>query len=160
MEDAEAIFSSYACDTEVTKYLVWKPHESIETTRDFLRQCFASLEAGDELSWVITRKEDGRILGMIGLYPRHFKAALGYVLARSFWNQGYATEAVCAVVEWAHARAEIHRVWAVCDVENQASARVLEKAGMQREGLLRRWMIHPNVSDLPRDCWCYAKVKG
>jgi ribosomal-protein-alanine N-acetyltransferase len=50
-------------------------------------------------------------------------------------------------------------VWAVCDVDNLASARVLEKAGMGREGRLRRWVLHPNVSAAPRDCWCYAHVK-
>jgi len=47
----------------------------------------------------------------------------------------------------------------LCDVENPASGRVLEKVGMRREGMLRRQMIHPNVSDAPRDCYCYAVVK-
>jgi [ribosomal protein S5]-alanine N-acetyltransferase len=51
-------------------------------------------------------------------------------------------------------------VWAVCDVENAASARVLEKAGMRREGVLRRWAMHPNMGEEPRDSFCYAKVKG
>jgi len=44
-------------------------------------------------------------------------------------------------------------------VENLASARVLEKAGMHREGMLRRWSVHPNVSPEPRDCLCYAIVR-
>ncbi len=66
------------------------------------------------------------------------------------------TEAVKAIVDWVLKQESIHRVWAFCDVENLASARVLEKVGMQREGVLRRWMIHPNVSDEPRDCYCYA----
>lgn len=69
------------------------------------------------------------------------------------------TEAVRAVVDWAIGQPEMHRVWAVCDVDNKASARVLEKAGMEREGILRRWSIHPNISEFPRDCICYAKVK-
>ena len=69
------------------------------------------------------------------------------------------TEAVCAVADWALAQADIHRVWAVCDIENRASARVLEKAGMTREGVLRGWSLHPNAGGTPRDCWCYARVK-
>ena len=68
-------------------------------------------------------------------------------------------DAANAVVEWALAQPEIYRVWAVCDVDNLASARVLEKIGMQCEGLLRRYILHPNISEAPRDCWCYAKVK-
>jgi RimJ/RimL family protein N-acetyltransferase len=46
---------------------------------------------------------------------------------------------------------EIYRIGAVCDGDNIASARVLEKAGMQREGMLRRFIRHPNVSEQPRD---------
>ena len=69
------------------------------------------------------------------------------------------TEAVKALVTWALQRPEIYRVWAVCDIDNKASARVMEKAGMQREGILRRWSIHPNVSNEPRDSYCYAILK-
>ena len=68
-------------------------------------------------------------------------------------------EAVTGLVQWALAQPEIFRVWAVCDAENVASARLLESVGMQREGTLRRWILHPNVSDSPRDCLCYAVVK-
>jgi [ribosomal protein S5]-alanine N-acetyltransferase len=50
-------------------------------------------------------------------------------------------------------------VWAVCDVDNTASARVMEKIGMLREGLMRRDVLHLNLSSEPRDCWVYAKVK-
>jgi hypothetical protein len=63
-------------------------------------------------------------------------------------------------VEWAFRHSAIHRVSAVCDVDNVASARLLASVGMQLEGTLRRWLIHPNVTDSPRDCYCYAIVKG
>jgi RimJ/RimL family protein N-acetyltransferase len=81
------------------------------------------------------------------------------VLARSAWAQGYATEAAGAVVAWALAQPELHRVWAVCDVENAASARVLEKSGMTREACLRAWVVMPAFPS-PRDVWCYAAVKA
>jgi len=54
---------------------------------------------------------------------------------------------------------DIYRVFATCDVDNPASAKVMEKAGMKYEGLLRRYMIHPNVSEEPRDCLMYARVR-
>ncbi len=80
-------------------------------------------------------------------------------MARPFWGQGIMTEAARAVVQWAWSQSEIYRIWAVGDVENVASARVLEKVGMQHEGILRRFINHPNISDTPRDCHCYARVK-
>ena len=44
-----------------------------------------------------------------------------------------------------------------CDTGNRASARVLGKAGFEREGILQRWEVHPNISVVPRDCYSYAK---
>lgn len=159
VENAEEIFSSYAQDAEVTKYLVWQPHQSIETTRDFLFRCMAVWALETAFPWVIRRKGDDKLLGMIETRMDGYRADLGYVLARPHWGQGIMTEAVRAVVGWALSEPELYRVWAVCDVDNKASARVLEKAGLEREGILRSWSIHPNISPLPRDCICYAKVK-
>jgi [ribosomal protein S5]-alanine N-acetyltransferase len=69
------------------------------------------------------------------------------------------TEVLVEVVTWALKQPSVFRISAVCDVENIASARVMEKAGLLREGLLRRWLMHPNVSDEPRDCFSYARVR-
>ncbi len=159
IEDAKGLFAAYTHDPEVTRHLTWRPHQSVEDTRGFVRGCIASCEKGSVLSWIIVRRQDEQLLGMVTMRISMFKADLGYVLARPFWGQGYMTEAVRTLVDWAIAQPEIFRVWATCDVENIASARVLEKAGMQREGMLRRWIVHPNVSNEPRDSWCYSKVK-
>lgn len=157
-EDAPAIFQRYAQDPDVTRYLAWKPHETIERTYAFLKRCETVWQTGEAFPWSIVLEKEG-LVGMVDLRLSEHRAEIGYVLARSYWNHGYMTEAAQAVVDWALRQTEIHRVWAVCDVENAGSARVLEKVGMQREGILRRWIIHPNVSDEPRDCFCYAVVK-
>jgi len=96
---------------------------------------------------------------MIAYRVREHAADIGYVLSRSLWGRGHMTEAANAVVEWAINLDFVYRVWAVCDVENKASARVLEKVGMQREGILRRYIVHPNVSLEPRDCFVYSKIR-
>jgi RimJ/RimL family protein N-acetyltransferase len=157
--DAEAIFSTYATDPEVTRYLIWQPHKRIEETNVFLARCLEGWSTRNEYSWVITAKESGELIGMVGLRVREFKADLGYVLGRRFWGKGIATEAVTPIANWALAQPHIYRVWATCDVENAASARVLEKVGMKREGIMRRSQIHPGVSDEPSDSYCYALVK-
>ena len=63
-------------------------------------------------------------------------------------------------MKWLESESGIQRIWATCDVENLASARVLEKLGLVREGLLRRLTVRPNLSELPRDAWMFAKVCG
>jgi RimJ/RimL family protein N-acetyltransferase len=159
VEDAEAIFAEYAQDPGVTMYLTWKPTGNIEDTREHLRTTASAWKEGKAFQWVILRKEDNQLLGAVGMRVDGHKVELGYVLARRFWGKGYMTEAVRAVVNWAIKEEEVFRIWAVCDVENPASARVMEKAGMQQEGILRRWTMHPNRSDKPRDCYCYAITK-
>ncbi len=110
-------------------------------------------------SYVITLKDSDSAIGMIALHPDGFKIEIGYVLARPQWGKGYMTEAARAVTNWLLEQPDSYRVFAVCDVENPASARVMEKAGMIREGILHRNSIHPNVSNEPRDSYIYAIVK-
>ena len=158
--DAAAIFTEYAQDSEVTKYLVWRPHREIKETVDFLAGCLARWESGEELTWGLTQKNVDRVIGMVACRMRGHAADIGYVLARQYWGRGYMSEAVRAVVDWVASVESVFRVWAVCDTANAASARVLEKVGMSREGILRRWNMHPNASLEPRDCFVYSKVRG
>jgi RimJ/RimL family protein N-acetyltransferase len=158
VDDADAIFTGYAQDPEVSRYTTWAPHRHVEHTRAFLRACEERWARGTVLSWLITRRDDGHAIGTAGIRLDGHRGEIGYVVARTAWRQGYATEAARAVVAWALSQPDIHRVWAVCDVENAASARVLEKAGMTREACLRAWAAMPAFA-APRDVWCYAVVK-
>lgn len=156
--DAQAIYATYAQDPEVTKYLVWRPHQNIKETMEFLERIEHSWEKGSEYTWAITLKESGILIGMIGLRMSPPRADFGYVLARPFWNNGYTTEAAAIVADWALRQKNIYRLWSVCDTDNLASARVLEKVGLEREGILRYWMYHSTLNE-PRDCFCYSKIK-
>lgn len=159
LQDADEIFRKYAQDSEVTKYLTWRPNRNIKETRNFVRACLQAWEEGKAFHWVIVRQKDNQLLGMITARVDDYKWELGYVLARPYWGSGYMTEAVQKIVDWALKQEGIYRVWSVCDVDNLASARVMEKAGMRREGVLRRWSMHPTISDEPRDSYCYATTK-
>jgi RimJ/RimL family protein N-acetyltransferase len=159
MEDADAIFTTYAQDAEATRYVSFRPHRSVADAREYLRRCADGWEGGGPFTWIIALREDGRLAGAIDIRPDGHRVELGYILGRAYWGRGFMTEVVSAVAHWVLAQPEVHRVWAVCDIDNRASARVLEKVGMKREGQLRRWTVHPNVSATPRDCWCYARVK-
>ena len=157
--DAEAIFNSYAQDPEVTRYLIWRPHKNIQETEGFLAACTVAWEGTVRFPYVITFKQNGAVIGMIEIRINDFKVDVGYVVSRPNWGKGMATEALRSLVEWALNQESIYRVWALCDVENLASGRVLEKVGMRCEGVLRRQIVHPNISDEPRDCYCYAVAK-
>jgi ribosomal-protein-alanine N-acetyltransferase len=159
LEDAEAIFKNYAQDPEVVKFLTWEPHQSVEQTRAFLQVILNGSQAAVQFPYVIELRPDGPLLGMIECRREGTMADLGCVLAKVHWGKGYMTEAVKALVDWGLSQNDIFRIWSMCDLENPASARVMEKAGMTREGILRRRMIHPNVSDEPRDVYCYSIVK-
>jgi RimJ/RimL family protein N-acetyltransferase len=159
LSDAEAIFRQYAQDPEVTKYVSWRAHSDVEETRDYMRMCLLAWDVGKAFHWVIERLEDKQVIGMIIARVDKEKWELGYVLARKYWGRGYMTESLKGLIAWALKQKNIFRIWAVCDVDNAASARVMEKAGMQREGILRRWSVHPNISPEPRDSSCYAIVK-
>jgi len=159
MSDANDIFDNYTADPEVTRYVIWPPYTDRSEVAPFLQSRLARWDSGEEFSWAITRAEEDRVIGMVGCREREQAADIGYVMSRKYWNRGYITEAAKAVVDWAGNLEFIYRVWAVCDVENRSSARVLEKVGMQREGILRRYIVHPNVSSEPRDCFVYSKVR-
>lgn len=143
----------------MTRYLIWSPHRSVGETQVFLSKCVEADKSGTSIHWVMTRRSDETVLGMIVLRRDGHKADTGYVLARAEWGKGYMTEALRAIIDVAFAIQGIYRVWAVCDVENMASARVMEKAGMLKEGVLRRFMVHPNIGPEPRDVFCYAKTR-
>ena len=159
VDDAPAIFAGWAQDPEVTTHLTWRPHSNIETTIAMLERVAAAWEHGLRFPFVITEKNTHQLAGMIEIRMEGHKAELGYVLAKEFWGKGYMNEAVRALIDWAFQQPSIYRVYATTSVENFGSQRVMEKAGMQREGLLRKYVVHPNISDEPRDSYIYAIVK-
>ena len=160
LSDVVAIFEQYAQDAEVSKYLTFKPHKNLGESKEFVRRCVKVWKEGTAFPWAIIRKSDQQFLGMIEIVGiDHAGLNVGYVLAKKYWGKGYMPEALKAIINWGLAQDEIFRVWAYCDVENVASAKVLEKVGMQREGILRKWMKLPNIGENPRDCYSYSIVK-
>ena len=70
LQDAEEIFRKYAQDPEVTKYLTWRPNRNVQETHDFVRACLQAWDEGKSFHWVVVRKEDQEILGMITAQSR------------------------------------------------------------------------------------------
>jgi len=161
IEDVFDIYEKYAQDPEVTRFMIWDPHESIEVTRDFMGRCNEAWETGKgHRAWVIEAVEDGALLGMMGFhYVERHSIEIGYVLARDYWGQGYTTAALKILINEAFATSTVDRVQAYCDVENPGSSRVMEKSGMSLEGTLRGYMKRPHLKPKLRDCLMYAILR-
>lgn len=157
-EDAPAIFE-YASDPEVTPLMDWRTHAEVSESADFIEASEKAWARGTEFTWLITIKPDGPPVGAISCRPDGCRAEIGYVLNRRYWGKGYATEAARRVMEWLFTDGAVWRACATCDVDNLASARVLEKIGMTLEGNLRRFAIRPNLGSQPRDSLIYARVR-
>jgi RimJ/RimL family protein N-acetyltransferase len=157
--DAEAVFSRYANDPEVTRFLGWPRHESVNDSRAFLEISDAEWQRWPAGPYLIESRESGRLFGSTGLaFETPFRAATGYVLARDAWGLGYASEALRAMASIS-GEIGVRRLYALCHPDHRASWRVLEKCGFIREGLLRCHSEFPNLAPgEPGDVLCYARV--
>lgn len=140
VEDAGDMYTNWASDPEVTKYLTWPVHPSVEVTKQLLEDWVPHYQEGTYFNWAIEYKETGSVIGTIAVVKlrEDVEAAdIGYALSRSYWGQGIMPEALKAVIDYLLDVVGLGRVAACHDVKNPKSGRVMEKAGMLREGVWR-----------------------
>jgi len=159
LDDSENVFR-YASDPDVTRYMDWSTHLSMETSREWIQLTLDQWNDQQEYTWGITFKQNwNNIVGAIGCSEMAFKVSFGYVLDKKHWGKGIATEASKTLVDGLSRIEGVRRIWATCDCENTASANVLSKSGCVREGILHNWLIRPNLPGAPpRDDYVYAKT--
>lgn len=146
-EDAAAVFA-YASDPEVTRYVGWPRHEELDATHEFLRLADEEWQRGPTGAYLIERRGAPGVLGGTGLHAASANAAsTGYVLARSAWGHGLASEALAALVTLAE-RLGLERLEATVHPDHAASRRVLEKCGFRLEGPLPGGVRFPQLDAL------------
>jgi RimJ/RimL family protein N-acetyltransferase len=156
--DARSIFAEYAQDPLVCRYLLWRPHESVDTVREFLNRSIAAWSHETRQPYVITAGDPDSAIGMVDARRQGYTLELGYALGRAHWGRGYMPEVISALATLALDSGGF-RVQAICDVENVQSQRALEKAGFMREARLERYMVHPNIAAHPRPCFMYSMCR-
>ena len=160
--DAELVYERYAADAEVTRYVAFSRHRSIEDARGFIAVALEEWGKGNPMAYLAFTKADGhRLVGSTGLVVESStRGSTGYVLARDAWGHGFATEMARAMVDLAFNRMRMWRISAICHVDHHASEHVLEKAGFMREGVLRRHTVFPNMesSSEPQDVAIWART--
>ena len=137
--DAADVFAAGG-DDEVMRFYDMDTFPSEREALEFIRRQRERFDQGVGTRWGMELKGARQIVGWCGFTPGlHRKAEVGYVLARRYWGQGLATEALRAVTEFAFANTDLNRLEAVTHPPNVASARVLEKCGFQPDGLIRQY---------------------
>lgn len=141
LDDVEDIFA-YGSIEEVTRYVTWDPHRTLSDTMEFVQFILNQYEYNKQVApWGIEYKENGRLIGTINFIswqPKHKSAELGYVISPDYWGKGISTEATKKVIEYGFENMDLVRIQARCLVGNIGSSRVMEKAGMTFEGILRK----------------------
>lgn len=137
LDNAEELFE-YAKDPKVGPPAGWKPHESIEESRQIIKEIFEPVG-----SWAIRWKEDNRLIGTIGLEVDRFRPdgnsrEIGYSLASDMWGRGIMPEAVKAVLDYAFNEMKLDQVGICTGPTNKRSQGVIEKCGFVYEGTIRR----------------------
>ncbi|OBS08697.1 GNAT family N-acetyltransferase [Acidihalobacter prosperus] len=159
--DAAEIFSRYAQDTAVSRFMTWRPLARLYEAQAFIGQAIDDWDKGTRRAYVLelAPRGDGPVGMLDARHINRHTIDVGYVLARPQWGNGLMPEALSALTAIALSYAAIFRVQATCDVDNIASARTLEKAGFAREARLERYLVHPNIDDAPRPCFMYARCR-
>ena len=120
------------------------PHPyDLEAAAQWIAQQQESFAAGNAITFALVLTEDEQLIGSIGMEiaREHKLARLSYWLGTDYWNQGYCTEAVRAVIDYGFTRLSLHRIYAPHFHNNPASGRVLRKVGMTYEGRMREHYI-------------------
>lgn len=140
IEDATAMYENWATEDEVTKFLTWPTHASVDVTKMLLEEWINNYENEDFYNWVIEIKETGEVIGNISVVELQENiegAVIGYCMGTKWWGKEIMPEAGRAVIKYLFGEVGFHRIASNHDKNNPKSGRVMQKIGMTYEGTLR-----------------------
>lgn len=140
--DAKAMYENWANDSDVTEFLTWKPHESVEVTKDILNNWIDEYKNDDFYQWAITLKSNGdEPIGSISIVHKDEAINLvhvGYCIGKKWWKRGVTSEALGALIKFFMEEVGVNRIEARHDPLNPNSGKVMLKCGMKYEGTMRQ----------------------
>ncbi|MDR0910208.1 MAG: GNAT family N-acetyltransferase [Spirochaetaceae bacterium] len=141
IDDAECMYNNWANDNDVTKYLTWPAHESIDISRQVLEDWINNYEKPDFYQWAIVLKEINEPIGSISVVKQDDKikmAHIGYCIGKKWWNKGITSEALKCVIKYLFEEVGMNRIEARHDPNNPNSGKVMKRCGMKYEGTMRQ----------------------
>jgi ribosomal-protein-alanine N-acetyltransferase len=134
--------ATLAGDSRVSEYMLEIPQPYTEPlAREWIVGLAALYDAGADVVFGISLRNSGELIGvtgLMGIQKEHSRAKLGYWIGRAYWNCGYATEAVGALIDFGFRVIGLNRIYAFYMSGNPASGRVMDKCGLRHEGILRQ----------------------
>lgn len=154
IDDAQGLYE-YAKNPDVGPWAGWKPHESVEESREIIETIFLPAKA-----WAIILKKDGRMIGSISLEKDRHRdensREIGYSLAKDMWGKGIMTEACKEVLRFAFEEMNLQLVGICTSPKNKRSQGVIRKCGFVYEGCIRK--AYRQYSGECRDSYCYSML--
>jgi RimJ/RimL family protein N-acetyltransferase len=149
-------------EAQISQNVLNIPHPyPMEKAESFIASAQEANIEGVQYSWAILTQEAETFVGVISLVInwQHWRGALGYWVGKPYWSLGYMSEAVQRAIAFGFQDLELNRIHAECFVENIGSARVMEKAGMRRDGTLREYVFQEATGRF-RDLHHYSILKS
>ncbi|WP_353625698.1 GNAT family N-acetyltransferase [Bacillus sp. JCM 19041] len=151
--DSQTVFDHWLSDSRVSDNRVSAPHQSVSETRERVNKIVEGYQKESFCYWAIVLKERNVLIGEIDLYDFDRvteNCSVSYSIGFMWWNQGYGTEALKAIIEFGFQQMDIHKIEAAHNIDNPASGRIMSKVGMKQEGIIKH-MIR-NSKNQYKDC--------
>jgi ribosomal-protein-alanine N-acetyltransferase len=134
MSDAHDIYTNWLSDKDSARYNAWRIHSSIEVTKEYLSEWIGFYKKNDYLHWAVVDKDTKEVIGSVtvsNIKKGKKYCEIGYTVAKKLWNQGIATEVLICALNFLTIKAGFEKVCALHDIRNEASGKVMKKAGMK-----------------------------
>lgn len=141
LSDTAEVFQNWASDPNITKYLRWSAHSSLEITRNVLDEWIQSYRDPSFYQWSIVLDEINESVGTISVVDKNEKldmVHIGYCIGSKWWKKGITSEAFAAIISYFFEEVKVNRIESQHDPNNPNSGRVMRKCGLTYEGTLRQ----------------------
>ena len=141
VSDAINMYNNWASNENVTKYMTWCPHKNVDVTKELIAKWISGYNELNNYHWVIELKSIHEVIGSISVvYINEYtkRVTVGYCIGEAWWNQGIMSEALQEVIRFLFEEVKVSCVCAEHVIENKASGKVMQKAGMKYEGIIKK----------------------
>ena len=140
-DDAQMMFDNWVSNPNVVKYLRWSAHTDIAQTKEVLDYWVSSYEKAEVYNWAIELKELSQPIGSIGVVEQKDDIKMvhiGYCIGEKWWNKGYTSEALSALIDFFFDEVGINRIESQHEPNNPNSGKAMMKCGLKYEGRMRQ----------------------
>lgn len=141
IKDSYDMYSNYASNPNVTKYLTWNIHENEEESKALINIWEKEYNNDEFYQWAIVLKESDKVIGgisVVNIWKEIDKVEVGYCIGEDYWFRGISAEALNAVITFLFEKVDVKTIIGRYDISNVNSGRVMEKCGMKFQGVIKK----------------------